>query len=117
MGPIVYLLFGPIIWMLHFTTIYAVQSTLCALGAPARTLLNVDFVPLAVFIATAVALVTLAGAMWRLIPVLRKPGPADQLASKQFFEGSLKFLCLLGAIGIIWTSLAAFILHSCAPLR
>jgi hypothetical protein len=117
MGAIVYLLFGPIVWMLHFTTVYAVQSTLCALGAPARTILDVDLVPLAVFIATLLPLSLLGGALWGSISVKRKPGSADQLASSRFFEAAMKVLCLLAAIGIIWTAIAAFILHPCAALR
>jgi hypothetical protein len=113
----VYLLLGPLIWVLHFTAIYAVQSTLCALGTPARTVVDMDIVPIAVLLATVLLLSLLAGAMWGLIPIKRKPGSADQLASPRFFEGAMKFLCLLAVIGIIWTSIAASVLHPCAPLR
>jgi hypothetical protein len=110
---IVHLLLGPLVWLLHFTVVYALQSTLCALYAPVHG--RIALVPLGVVVVTAFALAVLAAAMW-LIPAPRG-SRAERLALNAFLHDAMWFLCLMGAVGIIWTCFAALLLHPCAPLR
>ena len=101
---IVYLLLGPILWLIHFTVVYALQSTLCVVASPTRLVL------IATLIVTALALTALAAA-------LRKAGRGDQPSSRPFLRQTMRLLALLSAVGIIWTCLAALLLHPCAALR
>jgi hypothetical protein len=117
MEGILQLLFGPTVWLLHFMIIYAVQSTFCSFGAPAIKVLSFDLVRFAAFVITALALGTIAAAMWRIVPMNPKPRLGDQHGLAPFFRNSARILCLLSAIAIIWTSVPAFAVHSCASLR
>lgn len=116
MDAILQLLFAPTVWVLHFTIIYAVQSTFCVFAPPARVL-SFDLVQLAAFFLTVFALVAIGAAMRGSIPINRKPILQDQLSLQRFFRNSMRVLCLLSAIGLLWTGIPAFILHSCASLR
>jgi len=100
-----YLLLGPIIWLLHFTAIYATQSTLCAL------VWAVHLVPLAIVIATIFALVMLA------VPAMRRKDRGDRHPSSQFISKAMRVLSLLSAVAIIWGCISALLLHPCASLR
>jgi hypothetical protein len=101
----------------HFMTIYAVQSTFCSFGAPAIKVLSFDLVRFAAFVVTVLALGTIAAAMWRIVPMNPKTRLGDQHGLAPFFRNSARILCLLSAIAIIWTSVPAFAVHSCDPLR
>jgi len=116
MDAILQLLFAPTVWMLHFTIIYAVQSTFCIFGPPARVL-SFDLVQLAASFLTVLALAAIGAAMWGSIPIHRKPVLEDQPLLQRFFRNSTRVLCLLSAIGLLWTGIPALILHSCASLR
>src|SRR5688572_14714427 len=78
MDAILQLLFAPTVWVLHFTIIYAVQSTFCVLGPTAYRVLSFDLMQSAAFFLTIPALAAIGAAMWRLIPIDRKPGLEDQ---------------------------------------
>jgi hypothetical protein len=116
MDAIFRLLFAPTVWVLHFTLIYAVQSTFCVFGPPARVL-SFDLVQLAASFLTVLALLAIGAATWGSIPINRKPILEDQPSLQSFFRNSMRILCLLSAIGLLWTGIPAFILHSCASLR
>lgn len=105
MREFVYLFFGPTIWLLHFTAIYAVQSVFCALASA------IHFVPLAIITITALALVILT------VPMLRSGERHDGHSSSRFVGRTTRVLALLSAVAVIWGCLAALLLHPCAPLR
>jgi Bacterial signalling protein N terminal repeat len=104
-GEFLHLLLGPIIWLLHFTAIYATQSTLCALVWAVR------LVPLAIIIATILAMVMLA------VPAMRRKDRGDRHPSLQFISKAKRVLWLLSAVAIVWGCFSALLLHPCAPLR
>jgi hypothetical protein len=105
MRDFVNLFFGPIIWLLHFSAIYAVQSVFCALASAIHS------VPLAIIIITALALVILA------IPMLRSGERYDGHSTSRFVGRTMRVLSLLSAVAIVWGCVAALLLHPCAPLR
>src|SRR5688572_33272410 len=98
----VHLILGPTVWLLHFALVYAVQSTFCALAS------HVDLVPLAIVFLTALALIVLAAAAWRL---------SARNISSGFLHNVMLLLFFLVVVGIGWTCLAALLLHPCSPLR
>jgi hypothetical protein len=105
------LLSGPITWLLHFTVVYALQSTVCALASGAH------LVPLFTIIVTLLALLVLVAAAWGMVFKLPNAGgPEDQFLIR-FLPRTIRLLCLLSAVGIIWTCFAALFLSPCAPLR
>jgi hypothetical protein len=101
---IVYPLLGPILWLIHFTVVYALQSTLCVVASP------IHLVLIATLIVTVLALIALAAALGRA-------GKNDRQSSRPFLRQTMRLLALLSAVSIIWTCLAALFLHPCAPLR
>jgi hypothetical protein len=96
------LLLGPIIWLVHFTLAYALQSTLCVFDVH-------RIVPTSVTILTVLALAAVAPAVLRWTRKNDNPGG--------FYPYIMLLLALLSAFGIIWTWLAALLLHPCAPMR
>jgi hypothetical protein len=96
------LLLGPIIWLAHFTLAYALQSIFCVFDVH-------RIVPISITILTVLALAALAPAVLRWTRKSVNPGG--------FYPYVMLLLALLSAFGIIWTCLAALLLHPCAPMR
>jgi hypothetical protein len=101
----VYLLLGPVIWLLHFTAVYAMQSILCAVAWP------IHLAPAAIITGTALALVMV------VILTLRRRRCDDGHSSSSFVRRIMRVLSLLSTVAIIWGCFAALLLHPCAPLR
>jgi hypothetical protein len=114
---IFYLLIGPIVWTLHFAATYALQSVLCALDSPARTVLRVDPVLLVVVSATVLALIILAHYGISNAQGSRRLGFSGNQTLTKFLARTMELLCFLAAIAILWTGVSALMLHPCAPLR
>ena len=114
---IVYLLFGPIVWTVHFAATYALQSVLCALDSPAPTVLRVDPVWLAVIGSTVLALTILARYGISITQGTRRLGSSGNPTLTRFLARTMELLCLLAAVAILWTGVSALMLHPCASLR
>lgn len=115
---LLYLLFGPIVWALHLTLVYGVQSVACAVAGPGLRPLagGLDPVQLTILAATAAALLALAGG-WR---GLANPGGAMSEGVDErshFIVDTMRLLLVLSALGIIAAGSATLVLPTCADLR
>lgn len=107
----VFILFGPIVWALHFLAVYGSQSLLCARAMP-------ESVPPIVSIATVASLAVLVGAMsapGALARVMRSghwPEP-----HQTFISSVMLTLVALSLLGVAWAGGTMLILPSCSVLR
>lgn len=93
------LLWGPLVWTVHFIFIYGVASlalTLRPAAGPAPRI--------AIAAGTLAALALIAAAVWR----------ADRYAAGQpgdplfrFWTASTRMLCLISAVAVVWQALPA----------
>ncbi|WP_457798273.1 hypothetical protein [Methylocystis sp. S23] len=108
-------LFGPILWAVHFSLLYAIHTVLCVIdirppdraGATlaASTLLTIG------------ALALLAGffvARWR--SASRQRSQAERIA-ETFLDDMSTLLIVLSAGGVLWAGAAAGFINACEPLR
>lgn len=113
---LIYVLFGPIVWAVHLTIIYGLQSVACALTTTSRGGTSMDAVQLAIVSATIAAVLAL-GAGWRW---LANPGGAMSEGTEDrnhFLEGVMQFLVGLSVLGVLGAGAAAMMLPSCPALR
>lgn len=106
-----YLLFGPIVWSLHFFVLYGPQSLLCARG-------EIEVVGPVLTLATVVCALALLGAVVapaRLARLLRlAPRPA---ARQAFLDAVMRVLAALSLFAVLAAGAAIWILPSCPSLR
>jgi amino acid permease len=93
-------LLGPLIWIAHFLTVYAVQGLACRGETPA-----VDSATLFVIIATVIALAAL------LVSLV----PQWKTRSGDFLHRIAAPLTALSILGVAWTGLPALLLPACVP--
>jgi hypothetical protein len=94
---------GPIVWAVHFLTVYTSESLICPRGGSSMHLALVG-------VATAVgllALLALLAASWRAVPSPNRAGHG-------FMDQAAFSLTLLAIIGLLWVSLPAIILCACS---
>lgn len=112
-GTLLFMLFGPIIWSLHFATIYTVQAVTCAV-APMST----GWVRWLLGAATVLA----AGAM---LAAVRWPAAFAgwwgvdcwPVAQSRFFVGVMRLLALLSLFALLALGAKIAWLPPCATLR
>lgn len=117
-GTSLLLLAGPIIWGLHFGTVYFAQSMLCAHGLSDVRIAGVGIVPLIVFVATLIALAGLGAAV--LLSSTTQPGQSDSWwspADDRFRRRVTLVLALLSAFGILWAGATIAVVPACPPIR
>lgn len=110
---LLFLLFGPLVWALHFLAVYGSQSMLCTVlqnQSPRDQAIDV----------TIWALTVCAGALvvWAL---MRPHHLADflktSLAGNPFHRATAYFLCLLSAFAIAASALGSLFVDNCDTLR
>lgn len=117
MITLVSVMFGPIVWTVHFLLVYGVQSIACAVSRPVLqpSALGLDPVQWTVVAATLAALaLVLAPVLWRR-PVAAAEGKGDELAV--FIGRSTVLLIAISVFAIAATGSAALVLPTCAALR
>jgi hypothetical protein len=114
-GTLVFLALGPIVWALHFTLVYASQSTMCTLLVVPASAGNATPIGWTVgaIVATSVAMLLLAMVrplvVWRLLA--RRLPDAGGTA---FGVSVMRWLSMLSLLAMLYTLMALFTLPSCA---
>jgi hypothetical protein len=109
------LFLGPMIWALHFLTIYIFAAVFCAKYALAA---DFTLVRIAVAVATVVALagIGLVGfqgfQQWRVERDLRQDKPTD-VDRRQLLGQAAILLCGLSAVAVVYGAMPALYIGSC----
>lgn len=113
LATLAYLLIGPLVWALHFTLLYGVQSIACTVAPdPAKGALGLEAIQLALMVASAVALMALAVLPRTLQPLVLRGDDVDS-----DLRAMMSVLCGLSALAIIAATLPIATLPSCPALR
>ncbi|CPR16112.1 conserved membrane protein of unknown function [Candidatus Filomicrobium marinum] len=115
-GMILFLLFGPIVWAIHFSIVYSSQSTLCAAAD------HLDFHPNSAIAAIIfmVSICAVATLVWAIsLPSRLAAALGVDLAARRasFYSSVMTLLAWLSVFGIAALALSAFLVDPCAPLR
>jgi hypothetical protein len=112
------LLFGPIVWAVHLTAIYASHAALCARGTADFVSTDIDAPMSIVIVTTVLALVVMTGAVLMLRTATRKAGAIGQPDEERSFHCRVTVsLIMLSALAVVWAGAAAAVIPACAPLR
>jgi hypothetical protein len=109
-----YLLFGPIVWAVHFAMLYGMHTILCA--RPSARVMPGAGVATIVLAATVAALALLLAATvtgYRR----RNAAHADSRAATRFCHDVMVLLTLLSACGVVWAGATALLVAPCVGLR
>lgn len=110
-GTLACLLFGPILWAVQFTVVYASHTLVCSQGgsAPAGH---------GIVIGTSVALAA-AIIAFLLLPerFARGLGLPPGMDSRSTYLRIARVGAVLGLVAIVWTGLTAVIVDACAQAR
>lgn len=98
-------LFGPILWALHFSLLYAVHTALCVFGTGA-----------AMPAASAALTIAALAACGLFFLVLRRDA-ATARAAEAFLDRLSMLLILLSAAGVVWAGAASGFIEACAQMR
>jgi hypothetical protein len=110
-------LLGPIVWAVHLTLVYGLQSVACSFAVPpASTIAGLDRVQVAIILITLLSLsIVGACAMWG------RGADSDRSGTDEtpglFLVRVRRVLALLSVLGIIAVGSAAMVLPTCAGLR
>lgn len=117
------LIIGPMIWVVHFLTVYLTTAIACAKDFFDLKILGFGIVPLIVALATLIAAgLILDGAMvalrrWRGSRWEEAPPPPHDQANKQSRRRFLAYagllLCGLSLIATLWEALPVLFMTSC----
>jgi hypothetical protein len=100
-------LVGPAVWAGHFLVMYGAHALICARVAPDESGRVWLF---SAATASTLALLVLAGLVWRLVRARRRGG----LAQPTFPSDVSIALAVLSLIGVIWVALPAALMPPCA---
>lgn len=106
-------LFGPILWAIHFSLLYAIHTMLCVIDTRGSDLAPTMLV--ASTLLTIGALAVLSGffiARWR--GALRFQ---SERIAQAFLDDVSILLIVLSAGGVVWAGAAAGFIDACEPLR
>ena len=112
-GTLVFLIFGPICWALQLTTVYGMQSALCAFQAVSMTTVTVLVVALTIVIAG------LAGAGMVRPGLVYRVFTGVQPNSEQwpFLVFVMRSLTALSILAMAYAGTGALMLAACGALR
>ena len=112
-ATLAYLLIGPLVWALHFTTLYGVQSIVCTLEPGGVELApGLDAVRLALAGASVGALIALVVLPATLRPLVLRGDDVDA-----DLRAMMRTLCGLSALAILAATIPVASLPSCPALR
>jgi hypothetical protein len=117
-ATIIYLLLGPIVWALHFTTVYFSQSLICAREfaiAPRASIYSIEAIVVAATLIALTVLVLIAFAQTRLAHMFGEHRAHE--GERRFQRRLMMALVLLSAISITYVGTTVLFAHACATLR
>ena len=110
-----FVLFGPIVWAVHFLIAYGGHAALCAAG-DRLPFAGRETLPWLLGTATAAALLLVAAALIRPGLLRRMLGAGSVLAEEtMFLTRVMRALGALSFFGVAWAGLAMLIVPLCAP--
>lgn len=104
---LLYLIAGPLIWLLHFLFIYVVNALACARSALTAAWLGLPASSWVIVAGSAVALGGMALAAWRQHARVRAHGEPP------FHAWLTAALCGLSAVAVVWETLPVFLMTAC----
>lgn len=110
--PLLFMLSGLIVWFAHFSLIYAFTALACARGFAQVRVLGMGVVPLAIALATVLAVIVLAAIPWRAYRAGVRNGSAGELSL--FLRYGATGLALLALVAVLWEGMAALFVPPCA---
>ena len=117
-GTMAYILAGPLVWALHFTVLYAVQSSACVLAATGRLASTSPWVGTTIVVATLIACAILLAAMAAPVRFRRLTrSDAWALETLRFQTGVMRVLAALSLFAVVAAALTLLMLPTCLPLR
>jgi hypothetical protein len=102
-GTVLRMFGGPVIWLLHFLTIYSLTALACQRGFATARWLGMEVVPLSIGIATFVALAALSMLIVRALPSLHT----------DFADAMTVAASSLAALAITWETLPVYMVPTC----
>jgi hypothetical protein len=108
-------LFGPILWAIHFSLLYAIHTMLCVIDTRGSDVAPTMLV--ASTLLTIGALAVLSGffiARWRGACLQRFQ---SERIAQAFLDDVSMLLIVLSAGGVVWAGAAAGFIDACEPLR
>ena len=114
-APAIGALSGLIVWALHFTAIYAATATACDRGGEALCWLGMPLIEAQALAMTLLALAALALVTWLAWRQTRPGGLAgpSSVADPGFLAWVTLATSGLAAVGIVFETLPAFVVHPC----
>jgi hypothetical protein len=115
-GPMLFVLFGPLIWGGHMLVVYGGHASLCEAG-DRLPLLDAAALPWLMMAATIAALTAVAASLVWPAPLRQFLLSSASEGQQQFLTRAMRFLGLLSLFGVTWAGLAIAILPSCLQLH
>lgn len=106
-------LFGPLLWAIHFTALYALHTLLCTADASSEQLT----ILVASTVLTIGALAMLAGAFVIFRGRARAPASDAREPSRILLNDIAGSLTVVSAAGVLWAGAAASLIDPCSALR
>lgn len=110
---------APIIWAVHFVTVYVLVSFACAFGFSGGRILGIGAVPFLIGVVTLIAVVFIAlltrlgYRRWRQTEADRRRMDPDLWARRRFMALTALLLSGLSLIATIWVAVPAFLMDPC----
>ena len=110
-GALVYILFGPILWVLQLAAVYGGHTLLCTGGAP------LDLARLMVLATTIVAALILLAFLVAQRRAARFFGLLEDTSGRRTYDSLSRMIGILSMIAIIWAGGAALVVTACMQAR
>lgn len=101
---------GPLVWSVHFVSIYGLTGIVCARAGSAARWLGWPWDAWAIGLAGVVAVAA-------LLPVLRARPRSTHEDSRRFVRWTSMALAGLAVLAILWETLAVLLVPTCSDLR
>lgn len=116
-GTMLFVLYGPLLWALHFLVVYGGHASLCAVGVEA----GVVGLPLPLALVWAATLLALAGIAAGLVWPRQVQGFLHAVSlveiDNRLLVRIMRLLALLSFLAVVFAGLASLIVPYCAQLR
>ena len=110
-GTLAYMLFGPILWGLQLTIIYAGHTLMCAVDLPG------SLVRIMVLAVTAVIALVLLAFLLGQGSAARFFGLPEHSAGRRTYDSVSRTMGILATVAIIWAGGTALVVASCVQAR